>query len=137
MPINTVSNAPASTALSNVVQKTNGTQTLGQDAFLQLLVTQLTNQDPLNPQDQSAFLAQLAQFSTVEGVNKLASSQSHLQAADLLGKTVDATVVTNNVPQLVSGKVIGVRWDAKGVHLGLDSTTADITLDQVAQVRSQ
>ena len=137
MAISPITSSNSADPLASAVQQSTSSQTLGQDAFLKLLVTQLTNQDPLNPQDQSAFLAQLAQFSTVEGVNKLASSQSHLQAADLLGKTVDATVVTNNVPQLVSGKVIGVRWDAKGVHLGLDSTTADITLDQVAQVRSQ
>ena len=134
MPINTVSNAPASTALSNVVQKTNGTQTLGQDAFLQLLVTQLTNQDPTAPQDQSQFLAQLAQFSTVQGVSNISTSQSHLQAAEMLGKTVSASVVNNNLPQLVTGKVTSVRWDTTGVHLGLDSTTADITLDQISKI---
>jgi flagellar basal-body rod modification protein FlgD len=39
---------------------------LGENAFLKLLVTQMQNQDPLNPQDNSAFLAQLAQFSSLE-----------------------------------------------------------------------
>src|ERR1051325_11068847 len=130
-----ISPVSSSNVLSNAVQQTTGNQTLGQDAFLKLLVTQLTNQDPLNPQDQSAFLAQLAQFSTVEGVNKMATSQSHLQAAGLLGKSVDAKVVMDGVEKLISGKVIGVRWDSKGVHLGLDTTTTDITMDQVAQVR--
>lgn len=41
------------------------------DQFLQLLVTQLRNQDPLEPTKQEDFLAQLAQFSTLEGIEKL------------------------------------------------------------------
>ena len=41
-------------------------QFASKDAFLQLLVAQLKNQDPLKPQDGSAFVAQLAQFSTLE-----------------------------------------------------------------------
>src|SRR6187402_2976578 len=44
---------------------------LGQDAFLQLMITQMKNQDPLSPQDNSEFVAQLAQFSSVEGLDKL------------------------------------------------------------------
>jgi flagellar basal-body rod modification protein FlgD len=41
---------------------------LGRDAFLTLLTTQLTNQSPLDPMDNEAFVAQLAQFSSVEGI---------------------------------------------------------------------
>lgn len=71
---------------------------LGQDQFLKLLVTQLNNQDPLNPQENGEFIAQLAQFSTVEGIQKLngsvdslltdyQSSQA-LQASSLVGRKV-------------------------------------------------
>src|SRR5690242_2558956 len=102
MPVSSVSGADPSQALSGALQQTSSNQ-LGEQQFLQLLVTQLTNQDPLQPQDQSQFLAQLAQFSTVEGVNNMAASQAKVQAASLLGKTVDALVVTNNVPQSFSG----------------------------------
>ncbi len=54
-------------------------QTLGQDDFLTLLVTQLQNQDPLNPLDNEAFVAQLAQFSTVSGINEMSGSLGRLE----------------------------------------------------------
>ena len=54
-------------------------QTLGQEDFLTLLVTQLQNQDPLNPLDNEAFVAQLAQFSTVSGINEVSSSLGRLE----------------------------------------------------------
>jgi flagellar basal-body rod modification protein FlgD len=134
MPVSSVGSADAGAALDSAIQQSGSNQQLGQQAFLKLLVTQLTNQDPLQPQDQSQMLAQLAQFSTVEGVNNLASSQSKLQAAGLLGKTVDAQVVTNNQPQTVSGKVSAVHYDSQGIHLTLAGSTEDITLDQISQV---
>ena len=123
-------------ALTGAVKQVGGGQQLGQQEFLKLLVTQLTNQDPLSPQDQSQFLAQLAQFSTVEGVNNLQSSQTHLQAAQLLGKTISAVTVLGGVQQNVSGKVSSVRWASDGVHLTVDGAKSpvDITLDQVGSV---
>lgn len=77
---------------------------LGRDEFLQLLVTQLSNQDPLNPMDGQEFAAQLAQFSSLEqliSINEsmiqsgeinglLAQSVNSGVAADLIGKTIEA-----------------------------------------------
>jgi flagellar basal-body rod modification protein FlgD len=59
---------------------------LGQEQFLQLFVAQLQNQDPLEPVGQQDFLAQLAQFSTVAGIEQLNSTQdqSGVQFAELL-----------------------------------------------------
>ena len=51
-----------------------GQDDLGRDAFLTLLTTQLTNQNPLEPMDNEAFVAQLAQFSTVEGIKGMQGS---------------------------------------------------------------
>lgn len=48
--------------------------TMGKDAFLKLLVTQLENQDPLNPTENTEFVAQLAQFSSLEGIQNLNTS---------------------------------------------------------------
>ncbi|WP_420591722.1 flagellar hook assembly protein FlgD [Bacterioplanoides sp.] len=71
---------------------------LGRDAFLKLMVAQLENQNPLKPTDNQAFVAQLAQFSTVEGIGQLNTtaeglsnrfnSASALQASSLVGQNV-------------------------------------------------
>lgn len=74
--------------------------TLGKDEFLQLLVTQLQHQDPLNPLDDKEFIAQLAQFSSLEQMNNIAAGietlnttltkQDSLSAANYIGKDVVA-----------------------------------------------
>ena len=71
---------------------------LGRDAFLTLLTTQLTNQNPLDPMDNEAFVAQLAQFSSVEGIKGMQTSlesmvtgmrqEQMLTGANLVGKKV-------------------------------------------------
>lgn len=71
---------------------------LGKNEFLELLVAQLNNQNPLEPQSNGEFIAQLAQFSTVEGVEKLNASvgdilsgfhsSQALQASSLVGRKV-------------------------------------------------
>ncbi|MDH5471443.1 MAG: flagellar hook assembly protein FlgD [Gammaproteobacteria bacterium] len=76
----------------------NDKSSLGQDAFLKLMTTQLSNQDPFEPMDNGDFLAQMAQFGTVNGVNELltsfksmaASLQSSqaLEASNLIGRNV-------------------------------------------------
>jgi len=71
-PINTsgiaaIGNQPAATTTT-----TKATDASGKDMFLKLLVEQLKNQDPMNPQDGAQFVAQLAQFNSVEqliGIN--------------------------------------------------------------------
>ena len=77
-----------------------GSSTLGTDAFLQLLMTQLRYQDPLSPMDSTQFTAQLAQFSTLEQLTTVNStlnnllltqmSATNLAATNLLGKTIKA-----------------------------------------------
>ncbi len=88
----------ATDSVSSVSTAATGNQSLGKDAFLQLLVTQLKNQDPLSPQDNGAFVAQLAQFSSLEGINTLNdsvnaissnfSSSQALQASSLVGRSI-------------------------------------------------
>lgn len=111
--------------LLNAVNPTKKPSTAGSveeatDKFMTLLVTQLKNQDPLNPLDNAQITSQLAQLSTVTGVNKLnttleslkASYQSSeaLQAANLIGHGV---LVKGNHVQLVDGKsILGVELDS-------------------------
>ncbi|OAJ34185.1 flagellar hook assembly protein FlgD [Piscirickettsia salmonis] len=71
---------------------------LGQDDFLKLLTTQLKHQDPMQPQENGEFLAQMAQFSTVDGINSIndavgslvaeLKSTTALQASALVGRSV-------------------------------------------------
>lgn len=78
---------------------------LGEDAFLKLLTTELQNQDPLKPMDDTQSVAQLAQFSALQAQNELKTSfqnfQSNfgvLQASSLIGKkaTVSSTDASGN-----------------------------------------
>ncbi|MGV8843771.1 MAG: flagellar hook assembly protein FlgD [Pseudomonas sp.] len=71
---------------------------LGKNEFLNLLVAQLNNQDPLSPQSNGEFVSQLAQFSQVEGIEKMNTSMESLlsgyqssqalQASSLVGRKV-------------------------------------------------
>ncbi|NLP37833.1 MAG: flagellar hook capping protein [Firmicutes bacterium] len=97
-------------------RKTGAMQELGKDAFLQLLVTQLRYQDPLNPQDNGAFIAQMAQFSALEqmqnlneSMNQLLKLQSdaRLKAPGYLGLQVTVKGFDNH---LVSGTVTAVEF---------------------------
>ena len=68
---------------------------LGQDAFMKLLTTQLANQDPLKPQDNGEFIAQLAQFSSLEKLTSIETSMKELSAAFAkLAGTTPATTTT-------------------------------------------
>lgn len=93
-----VKTATDNSGLNSAAKAATGNQALGKDAFLQLLVTQLKNQNPLSPQDNGAFVAQLAQFSSLEGINTLNdsvnsissnfSSSQALQASSLVGRSI-------------------------------------------------
>jgi flagellar basal-body rod modification protein FlgD len=63
---------------------------LGRDAFLSLLVTQLQHQDPLQPQPDGEFLAQLAQFSSLESLQQIETDMSALRGMFQAGFTAAA-----------------------------------------------
>ena len=75
------------------------TKQLGQNDFLRLLLTKLTSQDPLNPEKDSDFIAQMAQFSSLEqskamqkDMSALRLEQQLLQASALIGQTVQLQI---------------------------------------------
>ena len=84
------------------------------DRFLKLLVTQMKNQDPLNPLDNAQITSQMAQISTVSGINKLNATRQNmaasfsanqsLQVANMIGRGV---LVPGSTMQLADGKAIG------------------------------
>jgi len=97
----TVNTALAPSVKASGAAPTTSGPSLGKQDFLKLLITQLRYQDPLNPLDQNQFLAQTAQFTSLESLQNidrgLASLQTTMagsaltQAANLLGKTALAT----------------------------------------------
>lgn len=114
------------------------------DQFMQLLVTQLQNQDPLDPIKQYDFLSQLAQFSTLEGIEKLndqveqqAGLQAELlqlqqlsQAAQLVGSRI--TYQTTETADPIEGVVESVS--TRNGRLQLNVGDDAVGLDQVVQI---
>jgi flagellar basal-body rod modification protein FlgD len=76
---------------------------LTSDSFLQLLVSQLTNQDPMNPTDSTTYITEESEFSMVQSMNQVSSqmaslygSQEMQQATDLIGKNISYTDSNGN-----------------------------------------
>lgn len=101
--------------------KTTSTTAEMENKFLTLLMTQIKNQDPLNPLDNAQVTTQLAQLNTVNGIEKLNSTLSTLlegyneaqamQAAGIIGKNV--MVAGNNLPLANGQAVAGASLDSK------------------------
>jgi flagellar basal-body rod modification protein FlgD len=80
-----------------------GPTTLGKDAFMQLLVTKLQNQDPTQPQDDAELIAQLAQFSSLEQMQQM--NQTLTTIAQSLGlATSDAALAALNAISTTKGQ---------------------------------
>jgi flagellar basal-body rod modification protein FlgD len=97
---------------------------LGKSEFLGLLVTQLANQDPLNPLDNQQFAAQLAQFSSLEEMSNIrqtleAGLQTDQELAAALQGSLAAGLVGQRVTVLddrvrLAGEPVTLRWEADG-----------------------
>lgn len=102
---------------------------LGQSAFLELMIAQLENQNPLEPQENSEFVAQLAQFSQVEGLDRLNNSfdgfaantlsNQALQASSLVGSSV---AVPTSTAELSQGSFVGGTFD-------VPATSSDVSVN--------
>lgn len=111
---------------------------LGKDAFLKLLVAQLKYQDPSNPTDSSQFLAQTAQFTTVEKLAELAQGQKDMLAAQLMvgasgliGRTVSYTAGDGTT---TTGVVTSASFS--GSTATVKVADMDVPLSSVTEVRS-
>ena len=119
--------SPADT-LSNTSQ-----QTLTQNDFLKLLVSQMQNQDPTNPQSDTAMAAQMAQFTSLTQSSAMSASLSMLQANSLIGSTV--TVQTDSLGDTASGVVQSVQMGT-GSAGGLPQISINGTSYNLSQVIS-
>lgn len=104
---------------------------LDKDAFLQLLVAQLKHQDPMKPMDDTSFIAEMAQFSSLEqmqNLNKLMESQqtfqSLTQASGMIGKYVVLQMPGEDA-QLLTGQVSEVRSSGGKVSVVIDGHEFD------------
>lgn len=118
--ITAVSTNDSTAAAAAAMKKATG---LNKDDFLQLLVTQLKNQDPMNPQDSSAFVAQLAQLTQVEQTYNINTNLQNLLTSQ------------NNAGALSSVSFIGKQVTAQGSQVSLTSgspSTLGFTLPSAA-----
>jgi flagellar basal-body rod modification protein FlgD len=115
---------------------------LGEEDFLKILLTQLTYQDPLKPLDNQEFIAQFAQFASLdqtrqsnENLNGLLMMQMADQAVGLLGKAVEIRTDSGSVVGEVSAVAFSQGNPLFTVKVGEDQFLTNITLSQVVLVR--
>ena len=105
--IQPVKNGQIEKSSSSSVKENKSKNTLGKDAFLQLLVTQMKYQDPLNPSSNTEYVAQLATFSQLEQMQNLNAMATNSQALSLVGKyVVVKTTSDTGYVNYIDGRVI-------------------------------
>lgn len=109
-------------ALGDAISNASGGSDLGKEEFLQLLVTQFQYQDPLNPMEDKEFIAQLAQFSSLEQ-----SMQLNQNMENLLSLQQQQTVIgaSNYIGKTVSARGYGVSWEPNSTGTGGKASTVD------------
>jgi flagellar basal-body rod modification protein FlgD len=120
-PVITSNNFKITPAVSAATTKTGDADPTSaasqQDTFLKLLVTQMQNQDPLNPMDNSQMTSQIAQLNTVQGINKLNTTVAALQAQMQASQNLQST------------SFIGRTVLAPGSNITLTNGTAQMGVD--------
>jgi flagellar basal-body rod modification protein FlgD len=136
-PLSGVQAGTAATTTAPTTASSASSQ-LDQETFLKLMVAQLRNQDPMNPTDSAEFLAQTAQFTSLEKLEVVAdqsaqafAAQMAFGASSLVGRTV---TYTDSEGAEVTGTVSSVRFGSAGPLLGVGD--AEVALDQVVTVEA-
>lgn len=115
---------------------------LGQEDFFRILVTQLSYQDPLKPIDNQEFIAQLAQFTSLdqtrqvnERIDTLLSIQSVTQSIGLIGRTVEVLTPAGQVVGTVTTLNFEQGQPFVSVRTVEGRSLVGLTLDQITVVR--
>ncbi|MCL2165268.1 MAG: flagellar biosynthesis protein FlgD [Oscillospiraceae bacterium] len=107
---------------------------MGKDEFLNLLILQLRYQDPLNPVDDKEFIAQMAQFSTLEQMQNMNASFSSVKAFSMIGKYVYGSIKDDatGINMAVEGHVESVIMQGSKVFVVVDGK--DVPLENIYNV---
>lgn len=115
---------------------------LGKDDFLKLLTQQLKNQDPMNPMDDTSFISQMSEFSSLEQMTNMNksletfistfNSNSQTQAMMYLGTTV--TAQTADMDEAITGKVEMVGFKDNKPYLKVGDNAFDLEDVQLVKV---
>lgn len=106
----------------------SATKELGQDEFFKLMITQLKNQDPMKPMENGEFLAQIAQFSTVNGITSLQQSFATLASALQSGQALQASTMVGRSVLVASDWLHLDAGRAANGAVELDAAASDVTV---------
>ena len=132
--ISTTSTTTSTSSTSSVTTATN--DTLGKDAFLKLLVAELSNQDPLNPMEDREFISQMATFSSLEQMQNMNSTLTSMSEANkfnavqYIGKAV-AFTAGDGEEAVQKVAVVNHVWKEGTI---LDTTEGEVPLEKVEGV---
>lgn len=125
-----------SSSAQSLKDKTKNKSTLDKDAFLGLLVAQMKYQDPLEPTSNTEFVAQYAQFSSLEQMQNMANTMELTRASSMVGKVVIVTT-TDSVGRetQIEGRVDYVTYENGKSYVSIDGGL--YSLDDVYAVEDQ
>ncbi|WP_054941077.1 flagellar hook assembly protein FlgD [Paenibacillus ihuae] len=136
---NPVSNSEQWNYVSNssATSKTTGNSTLGKDQFLKILITQLQNQDPMQPMEDKEFIAQMAQFSSVEQLMNISTQMTALNqslgsVSGLIGKDITWTDASTEQPKTGNVESIVVSSGVQYAVVGSER----IALTDITQIQN-
>lgn len=119
--------------------KTTGSE-LGKDQFLKILIAQLKNQDPTQPLQDKEFIAQMAQFSSVEQMTKVATEVKALReslgmASGLIGKNITWTTTDSSGSDVEESGVVDAITFKKDVQYA-NVNGVEVSLDKITKIES-
>ncbi|TMV52035.1 flagellar hook capping protein [Paenibacillus mesophilus] len=125
----------------NAVEKQKtGSNNMGKDEFLKILVTQLSNQDPTQPLQDKEFIAQMATFTSVEQLTNMAGEMKLLRqsigfSSGLIGKTIGWTQKdSNSEPETLSGVVESIKIKESKQYAVVGDK--EVPIDQITEIKS-